>query len=99
MFLQGPYLALINKILDFVPGINKVNVDAAELKSALVYLVKNSVMGFIVMGLIAFLGGYAIKDIPDNSYVSSYSNGAFPNGCQVILCRHLLRLLTLQEHL
>lgn len=32
MFLQGPILFLINRILDFIPGINKVNIDANELK-------------------------------------------------------------------
>lgn len=40
MFLQGPILFLINRILDFIPGINKVNIDANELKNVLVYLVK-----------------------------------------------------------
>lgn len=63
MFLQGPYLALINKILDFIPGINKINIDAAELKKRIGIFGENSVMGFIVGGLIAGMGGYALKDI------------------------------------
>ncbi|WP_432718681.1 PTS galactitol transporter subunit IIC [Pectinatus frisingensis] len=63
MFLQAPYLALINRILDYVPGINKVNIDAAELKKRIGIFGENSVMGFIVGGLIAFLAGYSIKDI------------------------------------
>lgn len=63
MFLQGPILFLINRILDFIPGINKVNIDANELKKRIGIFGENSVMGFIVGGLIAFLGGYAIKEI------------------------------------
>lgn len=63
MFLQGPFLALLNKILDFVPGINKVNIDAAGLKKRIGIFGENSVMGFIVGALIAALGGYAVKEI------------------------------------
>lgn len=63
MFLQGPILALINRALDFVPGINKVNIDAQGLKNRIGIFGENSVMGFIVGGLIAWMGGYDLKGI------------------------------------
>lgn len=63
MFLQGPFLALINRILDFIPGINKVDIDATELKKRIGIFGENSVMGFIVGALIAALGGYGVKEV------------------------------------
>lgn len=63
MFLQGPILALINRALDFVPGINRVNLNVQGLKNRIGIFGENSVMGFIVGGLIAFLGGYDVKGI------------------------------------
>ncbi|SEP46676.1 PTS galactitol transporter subunit IIC [Propionispora vibrioides] len=63
MMLQCVFLGLINKVLDFIPGINQVNLDAKGLKDKLGIFGENSVMGFIVGALIAFMGGYAVKDI------------------------------------
>mgnify|MGYP000638778120 CR=1 FL=1 len=63
VFTRSLFYFLINRILDFIPGINKVNIDANELKKRIGIFGENSVMGFIVGGLIAFLGGYAIKEI------------------------------------
>ncbi len=54
---------IINKILDFIPGLNKINMDANKLKKKLGIFGENSVMGFIVGGLIAFIGGYDVKGI------------------------------------
>jgi Phosphotransferase system, galactitol-specific IIC component len=63
MMLQAPFLALINRMVDFVPGINKINMDAKDLKNKLGIFGENSVMGFIVGGLIAGMGGYDFKGI------------------------------------
>lgn len=63
MMLQGAFLGVINRMLDWIPGINKVNMNAKELKDKLGIFGENSVMGFIVGALIAFMGGYAIKEI------------------------------------
>lgn len=61
MVLQAALLAPLNRLLDFIPGINKVNMNAAQLKNKLGIFGENSVMGFIVGALIAFMGGYDIK--------------------------------------
>lgn len=63
MVLQAPLLGVLNRMLDFIPGINKVNMNAAQLKGKLGIFGENSVMGFIVGGLIAFMGGYDTKGI------------------------------------
>lgn len=63
MFLQAPFLYVIDKVLDYIPSINKVNIDANELKKRIGIFGENSVMGFVVGGAIAALGGYSIKDI------------------------------------
>ena len=63
MMLQGAFLGLLNKMLDYIPGVNKVNMNAAQLKEKLGIFGENSVMGFLVGGLIAFMGGYDVKGI------------------------------------
>ena len=63
MMLQGAFLGLINRMLDFIPGINKINMNAVQLKEKLGIFGENSVMGFLVGGLIAFMGGYDAKGI------------------------------------
>ena len=63
MMLQGPLLALVNRGLDFIPGINKVNMDAKAMKNKLGVFGENSVMGFIIGALIAAMGSYDIKGI------------------------------------
>ncbi|WP_392486764.1 PTS galactitol transporter subunit IIC [Haloimpatiens sp. FM7315] len=63
MMLQSIILAPINRLLDFVPGINKANIDAKKLKEKIGIFGENSVMGFIVGALIAAFGGYNLKGI------------------------------------
>lgn len=63
MALQCAFLGLLNRVLDFIPGINKVNMNAAQMKEKLGVFGENSVMGFLVGALIAFMGGYEVKKI------------------------------------
>ncbi len=63
MALQCAFLGLLNRGLDFIPGVNKVNMNAAQMKEKLGIFGENSVMGFLVGGLIAFMGGYEVKKI------------------------------------
>lgn len=63
MTLQAAILAPLNRMLDYVPGINKINMNAAQLKEKIGIFGENSVMGFLVGALIAILGGYDLKDI------------------------------------
>lgn len=63
MMLQAPFLSVINRLLDFIPGLNQVNMDAKDLKNKLGIFGENSVMGFIVGALIAGMGGYDFKGI------------------------------------
>lgn len=63
MVLQAPFLWLLNKILDYIPGVSNINMNAEELKNKLGILGENSVMGFIIGALIAFAGGYDVKKI------------------------------------
>jgi len=63
MTIQAAILAPINRLLDFIPGINKVNVNAQQLKAKIGIFGENSVMGFIVGALIAAFAGYDLKGI------------------------------------
>lgn len=63
MNLEAVLLAPLNRLLDFVPGINKVNINADQLKEKIGVFGENSVMGFIVGGSIAAIGGYDLKGI------------------------------------
>ncbi|MBU2699270.1 PTS system galactitol-specific IIC component [Sporomusaceae bacterium BoRhaA] len=63
MNLEGVILAPINRMLDFVPILNKINVDSNKLKEKIGIFGENSVMGFIVGGAIAAFGGYDMKGI------------------------------------
>ncbi|MCD2345489.1 PTS galactitol transporter subunit IIC [Clostridium guangxiense] len=63
MTIQAALLAPINRVLDFIPGINKVNINAEQLKAKIGVFGENSVMGFIVGALIAAFGGYDLKGI------------------------------------
>ncbi|GLC31823.1 PTS galactitol transporter subunit IIC [Clostridium omnivorum] len=63
MTLTGVILAPINRLLDFIPGINKSNIDAAKLKEKIGVFGENSVMGFIVGALIAIFAKYDLKGI------------------------------------
>lgn len=63
MNLQGVILAPLSRILDFVPGINKISLDSNKLKDKIGIFGENSVMGFIVGVLIAGIGGCSVKVI------------------------------------
>ncbi|MHC6180156.1 PTS galactitol transporter subunit IIC [Clostridium sp. JNZ X4-2] len=61
MNLQGVILAPISRLLDFIPGINKINLDSNKLKEKIGIFGENSVMGFIVGILIAAIGRCSVK--------------------------------------
>ncbi|WP_123053384.1 PTS transporter subunit IIC [Clostridium sp. JN-1] len=63
MNLQGVILAPLSRLLDFIPGINKINLDSNKLKEKIGIFGENSVMGFIVGVLIASIGGCSVKVI------------------------------------
>lgn len=78
MAVQAAFLAPINRLLDFVPGINKVNVNAAQLKEKIGVFGENSVMGFIVGALIAAFGKYDLKGILNTAIQVSTALILFP---------------------
>lgn len=63
MNLECVILAPINRMLDFIPGINNINIDADKLKEKIGIFGENSVMGFLVGVFIAALGKCSIKVI------------------------------------
>lgn len=63
MNLECVILAPINKLLDYIPGINNINIDAEKLKEKIGIFGENSVMGFLVGVLIAALGRCSVKTI------------------------------------
>lgn len=63
MLIQAAILAPINRLLDFIPGINKININAQQMKEKIGVFGENSVMGFIVGALIAIFGGFDLKGI------------------------------------
>lgn len=78
MVLQAPFLSILNKILDYIPGINNVSMNAAQMKKKLGVFGDNSVMGFIVGALIACMGGYDLKGILTTAIQVSTSLVLFP---------------------
>lgn len=62
MTIQAAILNPINKLLDKIPGINKINMNADQLKEKIGVFGENSVMGFLVGGLISIVAGYSVKD-------------------------------------
>ncbi|WP_156286257.1 PTS galactitol transporter subunit IIC [Oceanivirga salmonicida] len=62
MTLQCIIMAPFNKVLDAIPGIKNTKADAEKLKSKIGVFGENSVMGFIIGGLLAILAGYSIND-------------------------------------
>ncbi|QNM14944.1 PTS galactitol transporter subunit IIC [Fusobacterium hominis] len=63
MNLECVILAPINRMLDFIPGINNINIDADKLKEKIGIFGENSVMGFLVGVFIAALGKCSVKVI------------------------------------
>lgn len=78
MNIQCAVLAPLNRILDFIPGLNKVNLDAKTLKKKLGVFGENSVMGFIVGAIIAAFGGYDLKGILTTAIQVSTALVLFP---------------------
>lgn len=78
MAVQAVLLAPINRLLDFVPGINKANLSAAQLKEKIGIFGENSVMGFIVGALIAAFGRYDLKGILNTAIQVSTALVLFP---------------------
>lgn len=63
MNLECVILAPINRMLDFIQGINNINIDADKLKEKIGIFGENSVMGFLVGVFIAALGKCSVKVI------------------------------------
>ncbi len=61
MSMMAVVLAPINRLLDFVPGLKGVDVDAAKLKQKIGIFGENHVMGFIIGILIAVFAKYDFK--------------------------------------
>lgn len=78
MMLQAPLLTFLNKLLDYVPGIGSMNMDAKGMKKKLGLFGENSVMGFIIGGLIAAFGGYDVKGILTCAMQTSTALVLFP---------------------
>ncbi|MFL0167042.1 PTS galactitol transporter subunit IIC [Clostridium beijerinckii] len=78
MCIQAALLAPINRLLDFVPGINKININAEQLKKKIGIFGENSVMGFIVGTLIAAFAGYDLKGILTTAVEVSTALVLFP---------------------
>ena len=78
MMLQAPLLALINRALDFVPGLNAVNMNAADMRKKLGLFGENSVMGFLIGALIAVMGGYDLKGVLTTAVQVATSLVLFP---------------------
>lgn len=78
MTIQAAILAPINRLLDFIPGLNKININAEQLKQKIGVFGENSVMGFIVGGIIAIFAGYSFKDIMNTSIQVSTALVLFP---------------------
>lgn len=78
MNIQCVILAPLNKILDLIPGLNKVNLDAKTLKKKIGVFGENSVMGFIVGAIIAAFGGYDLKGVLTTAIQVSTSLVLFP---------------------
>lgn len=78
MTLQSAMMYPVNQILDMIPFLKNSNADANKLKSKIGVFGENSVMGFIIGGLLALLAGYSIKDTLDISMKVATSLVLFP---------------------
>ncbi len=64
-FCQGfvPFAVVINKVLDFIPGFSKLDIDAEGLKKKFGILGEPLFLGVVVGCAIGALAGYNIKDV------------------------------------
>lgn len=60
--LTAVVLAPLNRLLDFIPGINKIKLDPETLKDKLGIFGENHILGFIIGVLIALFARYNLKD-------------------------------------
>lgn len=58
-----PIAIIVNKILDIIPGINKINVDAEKLQKRFGVFGEPILMGTVIGFLIGIGAGYNVKDI------------------------------------
>lgn len=78
MTLQCAMMYPVNKLLDMIPSIKNTNFDAEKLKSKIGVFGENSVMGFIIGGLLAVLAGYNFNDVLQVAIKVSTSLVLFP---------------------
>ena len=63
MAITGVIIAPLNRLLDFIPGVNKVDIDSNKLREKLGIFGENHVLGFIMGIFIAILAGYNFSKI------------------------------------
>ncbi|MDR1573326.1 MAG: PTS galactitol transporter subunit IIC [Clostridiales Family XIII bacterium] len=63
MALQGVIIAPLNRLLDFVPGINKVQIDSKVIRERIGIFGENHVLGFILGLFIGLLAGYDVQSL------------------------------------
>lgn len=59
--LVGIFIAPVNRLLDYIPGLGKTKLDAETLREKIGLFGENHIMGFIVGTLIAIAAGYNFK--------------------------------------
>lgn len=63
LLIQAAIMAPLNRLMDFIPGLNKLQLNSDQLKAKIGVFGENSIVGFIVGALIAIFGGMNVKDI------------------------------------
>lgn len=57
-----PIALVINKILDYVPGINKIHIDAESVQKRFGLFGEPILVGTVIGGIIGFFAGYNVKE-------------------------------------
>lgn len=78
MTLQSAIMSPVNKLLDKIEFLKNTNIDAEKLKSKIGIFGENSVMGFIIGGLLALLAGYPLNQMLQVAIKVSTSLVIFP---------------------
>jgi len=58
-----PIAIVVNKILDYIPGLNKINLDADGLQKKLGVFGEPILLGTIIGGILGIIAGYDVKGI------------------------------------
>lgn len=58
-----PFTIMVDKIIDKIPGLNKVEADTEAIKKKLGFFGEGMTIGFIMGLVLGVVGGYAFKDI------------------------------------